>query len=121
MQSRRHFIGGVGAGLAAPLFAQQGAAKKPAANDTIQVALIGAGGMGQGDASTAAQLGHKIVAVADVYDGRLTHSKELWGSDVFTTRDYREVLDRKDIDALIVATPDHWHQRIAIDAMSAGK
>jgi len=92
------------------------------ANDHIQIALIGAGGQGQGDTKTALQVpGVKLVAVADCYDGRLEHSKELWGNDVFTTRDYREVLSRKDIDAVIVGTPDHWHKQVAVDAMKAGK
>ncbi|WP_213806808.1 Gfo/Idh/MocA family oxidoreductase [Granulicella sp. dw_53] len=91
-------------------------------NNQIQFALIGAGIRGQSDAATAAQVpGAKIVAVADAYDGRLAHSKELWGNDIFTTRDYREILSRKDIDAVIIATPDHWHRQIAVDAMKAGK
>ena len=86
------------------------------ANDQIQLALIGAGIQGQGDTKTAVQVpGVKLVAVADCYDGRLEHSKELWGSDVFTTRDYKEILARKDVDAVIIGTPDHWHKQIAVE------
>jgi predicted dehydrogenase len=93
-----------------------------AANDTIQLGLIGAGGQGMSDTRVALSVpGAKLVAVSDIYDGRLTRSKELWGQDLFTTRDYRELLQRKDVDAVIVATPDHWHQQIAVDAMKAGK
>jgi predicted dehydrogenase len=90
--------------------------------DRIQIALIGAGGQGMGDTRTALRVpGIELVAVADVYDGRLTRSREVWGNQVFTTRDHREVLARPDVDAVIIATPDHWHARIAIDAMKAGK
>ncbi len=97
-------------------------AKPVAANDHIQIALIGAGGQGQGDTKVAVQVpGVKLVAVADCYSGRLDHSKELWGDDIFTTRDYSEILARKDIDAVIIGTPDHWHKRASCDAMKAGK
>ena len=93
-----------------------------AANDHIQIALIGAGIQGQGDTSVAVEVpGVKLVAVADCYDGRLEHSKELWGNDIFTTRDYREILARKDVDAVIIGTPDHWHKQASVDAMKAGK
>jgi predicted dehydrogenase len=99
-----------------------GQAPAPAANDRIQIALIGAGGMGMGDARYALSLpGVALVAVSDIYDGRLARAKELWGNQVATTRDYREVLARKDVDAVIIATPDHWHSAITIDALNAGK
>jgi len=105
------------------LTAVQSEPARPAgANDQIQFALIGAGIQGQGDTKVAVQVpGVKLVAVADCYDGRLEHAKELWGEDIFTTRDYSEILARKDIDAVIIATPDHWHKRAAVDAMKAGK
>lgn len=91
-------------------------------NSNIQIALIGAGGMGMGDTRYARSIpGVKLVAVCDIYDGRLTRARELWGPELFTTRDHREVLARKDVDALIIATPDHWHQRITIEALQAGK
>jgi predicted dehydrogenase len=105
-----------------PLFAQSPTRPQRSPNDQIQLALIGAGIQGQGDTRTALQVpGVKLVAVADCYDGRLAHAKELWGSDIFTTRDYREILARKDVDAVLIATPDHWHKRAAVDALQAGK
>ena len=92
------------------------------ANDNINIALIGAGGMGSNDTMTALKVpGVKLVAVCDLYDGRLADAKKRWGQDIFTTRSYKEILSRSDIDAVIVATPDHWHQQISIDAMRAGK
>jgi predicted dehydrogenase len=92
------------------------------ANDNINIALIGAGGMGTEDARTARMIpGVKIVAACDLFDGRLTEAKKNFGVDIFTTRDYKEILLRKDIDAVIVGTPDHWHKEISVDAMSAGK
>ncbi len=91
-------------------------------NDQIQVAVIGVGGMGQADANTAITVpGVKLVAACDLYDGRLQESKKLYGNDIFTTRDYREILQRKDIDAVIIATPDHWHKDISVAAMNSGK
>lgn len=96
--------------------------KAIAANDKIRIALIGTGGMGIGDTQTALMVeGVEVVAACDLYDGRLTRAKELWGKDIFTTRDYREVLERKDVDVVINATTDHWHEQISIDAMRKGK
>jgi predicted dehydrogenase len=129
--NRRSFLLVAGAATSSTIFGRKMHAlvgpveegfKQVAANDHIQIALIGAGIQGQGDTKVAIQVpGVKLVAVADCYDGRLAHSKELWGNDIFTTRDYREILARKDIDAVIIATPDHWHKQAAIDAMKAGK
>ncbi|MBT8299520.1 MAG: Gfo/Idh/MocA family oxidoreductase [Maribacter sp.] len=91
-------------------------------NDQINVGLIGSGIQGIYDTTAALKVnGVKLVAVCDLYTGRLDRAKELWGADISVTRDYRQLLDRKDIDAVIVATPDHWHKKITIDAMKAGK
>ena len=114
MPSRRHFLA---ASAAAPA-----ALSQVSPNNKIRLALIGAGGMGSADVNSSLATGQsELVAVADVYDGRLTRAKELWGSHILTTRDYREILAKKDIDAVIIATPDHWHASIAVDAMRAGK
>lgn len=97
-------------------------AKKYAANDRIQIALIGAGGMGVEDTKTALKIpGVELVAVCDLYDGRLKAAKDRWGKSIFTSRDYREILERSDVDAVIIGTPDHWHKQISVDAMNKGK
>lgn len=116
--SRRHFLQAGSLAAALPAAAQV----KLSANDKVQIALIGAGGMGSGDIEYERTIpGVKLVAVADVYDGRLERAKEKWGRDLFTTRDFREVLARKDVDAVVIATPDHWHAPITIEALNAGK
>jgi predicted dehydrogenase len=127
--TRREFLKTAGAGVTAAatsrtiLRAQTpGAAQELPPGDRIQIATIGFGIQGIGDTRSALRVpGVELVAVADVYDGRLTLAKELHGEQVFTTRDYREVLARPDVDAVIIATPDHWHARVAVDAMKAGK
>src|ERR1700743_475978 len=137
--NRRNFLKTVGAASAASLVgagaagaetgkrvhmlgAQAEPTRPVTANDHIQIALIGAGGQGMGDTKAAIQVpGVKLVAVADCYNGRLERSKEIWGADIFTTRDYNEILARKDVDAVIIGTPDHWHKQASVDAMKAGK
>ncbi len=90
--------------------------------DPIQIGLIGSGIIGHYDTDTALKVeGVKLRAVCDLYTGRLDRAKEKWGPDVFTTRDYRVLLQRKDIDAVLICTSDNWHQKIAIDALAAGK
>jgi len=124
--TRRDFLKTAAAGsVAAALPSAAAASQRPAEvppSDRVQIALIGAGGQGMSDMRNAVRVpGVQITAVSDIYDGRLQRSRELWGDDIFTTRDYRELLARRDVDAVIVATPDHWHARIATDAMKAGK
>jgi len=115
MTSRRHFLA---AAAASPLLGQ---VRVRSANDQVQIAIIGAGGQGTGDVQSSIAGGAKLVAASDIYQGRLTRVSEVFGKDVFVTRDYREVLARPDVDAVIIATPDHWHEKIAIDAMNASK
>src|ERR1051325_6986939 len=119
--TRRHFLTSttLGAGLATELMAEEPQRVSP--NDRIRVALIGNGIRGFADAHASLAAGAEMAAVSDVYEGRLTRAKEAWGNSIFTTRDYREVLARPDVDAVIIATPDHWHRQICIDAMNAGK
>ncbi len=96
--------------------------KKIAANDRINVAVIGLGIMGNENVKTALKVpGVQLVAACDLYKGRLERAKEVYGADLFTTNDYRKLLDRKDIDAVIIATSDHWHARITKDALKSGK
>ena len=87
----------------------------------VRFGLIGAGGQGQANMSAALKIpGVSITAACDLYDSRLERCKEIWGKDLYITRNYEEILDRKDVDAVIIATPDHWHERIATDALKAG-
>lgn len=91
-------------------------------DETIKIALIGAGGMGTADTKTALQHPNiELAGVCDLYDGRLEDAKSKWGSQLFFTKKYEDVLKRKDIDAVIIGTPDHWHKKISVDALNAGK
>ncbi len=99
------------------------AEKKISPGDTLRIGCIGMGIMGFNDVETALKVpGIQLVAVSDLYTGRLQRAKEVHGGkDLFTTNDYRVILDRKDIDAVIIATSDNWHVRIAAEALQKGK
>jgi predicted dehydrogenase len=62
-----------------------------------------------------------ITSVCDLYQGRIDAAKNRWGKDLFVTNDYKQLLKRADVDAVIIGTPDHWHRSIAVDALQAGK
>lgn len=96
--------------------------KNFSANDKIRLAVIGFGIQGHMDTGTALKVpGVELVAVCDLYNGRLDNAKEMYGKDIFTTRNYQEILDRADVDAVIIATSDNWHARITKEALKKGK
>ncbi len=96
--------------------------KKINANDTIQVGAIGLGIMGFNNCNTLLKIpGTKLISACDLYAGRLKRGKEVFGESLKTTNNYKEILSDPSIDAVIVSTTDHWHDKISIDAMKAGK
>lgn len=105
-----------------PRAAQAGGQANVPANEHIQVAAIGMGIMGFNNVATTVKVpGVKLVAACDLYSGRLKHAREVYGQDLRTTASYEEILDNPSIDAVIISTTDHWHDRIAIAAMKKGK
>jgi predicted dehydrogenase len=91
-------------------------------NDRVRIATIGMGIIGFIDTETALKVpGVELVAVADLYEGRRVHARERFGDRIAAYVDYHDVLARPDVDVVLVCVPDHWHARIAIDAMKAGK
>jgi predicted dehydrogenase len=93
------------------------------ANDRIHFGVIGTGAMGTGHLSELVKRSEQdnvqCLAVCDVFQRRLSKAISLCQGQGY--RDYRRLLERKDIDAVLIATPDHWHAKMAIDAMEAGK
>src|SRR5215831_18848410 len=91
------------------------------ANDTLRIGVIGAGRRMKGLLDSADKVApYQIVAVSDVYGPNRDAIKERSNGLATTHLDYREVL-AKDIDTVIIASPDHWHVRMAVDALAAGK
>jgi predicted dehydrogenase len=92
------------------------------ANDKVNIAAIGLGIMGLNNLEHTLKVpGVKLVAGCDLYTGRMDRMKELYGNDIAITKSYQEILDRKDIDAVIISTSDHWHDRMTIEALNKGK
>ena len=101
--------------------AQQRTSRGPAAS-RVRLGVVGFGVQGAKLASAAAAIaGVDVTAVADAFDARLERARELFGDACLAVRDYRTILDRRDIDAIIVATPDHLHVPAALQAIDAGK
>ncbi|HXZ81285.1 MAG TPA: Gfo/Idh/MocA family oxidoreductase [Terriglobales bacterium] len=97
-------------------------APSPAPSDRVRFGIIGVGMQGSPLLTNAIKLeGVECAAACDVYDGRHTLAREIAGPNVPTTRRYQELLENREIDCVIVAVPDHWHKRIVVDAVSAGK
>ncbi|MGI8784835.1 MAG: Gfo/Idh/MocA family protein [Acidobacteriota bacterium] len=127
--NRRDFVKTtVGAGVAAAgtlAMSRPAYARILGANDRINLGIIGVGGRGRALLRWSMETGLKegtaaqVVSVCDVYEKRKRVAQETSKGD--GTLDYRAILDRKDIDAVIIATPDHWHARMALEAMEKGK
>ena len=88
-------------------------------NDTPGIALVGCGGMGRGDLKNAARFG-RVVALCDVDEGHVAAAGQDW-PDAARERDFRKVMERKDVDVVVCGTPDHWHTLVSLAAMRAGK
>jgi len=125
---RRHFLKSAGTAAAASALpawfveeqrSDAAPAKPRSANDKPNVALVGCGGQGRGDAKRAQEFGN-VVAVCDVDEGRAQQTaKQFGGAAVFS--DFRKVMERKDVDVIITGTPDHWHTLVNLAAVKSGK
>jgi predicted dehydrogenase len=121
--SRRDFNKSAAMGVASlAMPATPGARGVLGANDRISVGLIGSGGMGQADLRDFLHTGQvDCLAIADPYEPNLDAGVMITNGAAKRYKDFRQILDRKDIDAVIIATPDHWHQIPMIMACEAGK
>jgi predicted dehydrogenase len=114
-QERRRFLKTLAAGYAATSFGYP-------ANETIGIGCIGTGGRAQALMKNFESIrGIRIAAVCDVWDTNLDRARQIAGPAAFATRDYRAVLERKDVDAVLIAAPDHQHVPLTMAALGAGK
>jgi predicted dehydrogenase len=120
---RREFLEKVGAGTAGLLAAgYTGTAKGFPVNETLNVACIGTGGRCRRLMQSLVKIpGVKIVAVCDIWDHHRELGRKLADPKATAVKDYHALLERSDIDAVLIGTPDHWHVPITIDACAAGK
>jgi len=121
--TRRSFLRNSGAAAIAYKIVDGGFQLKAAGpNDKIGMGFIGVGIRGSYllENFSAAPGVHPAIA-ADLYDGHLEHAKEVTGGKIETTKDYHKVIAHKDVDAVVIATPDHWHRQMMLDALAAGK
>jgi predicted dehydrogenase len=116
MTNRRTFLGHCGAGALSILEASS------PVSETVNVGCIGTGGRARALMKELLQMpGARIGAVCDVWDENLELGRQLAGSVSFATKDHRALLDRKDIDAVLIGAPDHQHVPLLVDACAAGK
>ena len=127
--NRRQFLqttaGAAAASATRPLLARAQSGGVVGANERVRLAIIGSGGRGNQVLTSFSQVPNNIfVAACDVFKERVESTVQRLstaGNRVDAYEDYRRVLDRKDIDAVLIATPDHWHPQLTIDACDAGK
>jgi predicted dehydrogenase len=92
------------------------------ANDRVRVGLLGSGGRGTYVSRQAKEFGNaEIAAMADIYEPRIDSARQQLNPSAIAHHDFRQLLDRKDIDAVIIGSPDHWHVAMTIAAVQAGK
>ncbi len=123
-QGRRRFIGAAGASVAgAGLLTAQSYSKVLGANDRIRMGIIGSGGRGRSVMGSFNKFAEdcEFIAVCDVYQPNIDEALRLSRTGAQTTMDYRELLDNRNVDAILNATPDHWHASVLLDAVAAGK
>ncbi len=120
--TRRKFLETTAAGGAAIGLAGLAPASSLGANDRVRVGVLGSGERAQYLMSLFNKVpGVEIVAVCDVYEPHRDKALLSAGEGAAGTAEYREVLDRKDVDAVIIGAPDHWHKKMVLDAVAAGK
>ncbi len=118
--SRRSLFARAAAG--AVVYRAVGAPAQAQTKGDVALGFIGSGIRGKGLIDEFKEVpGVRGIMVADIYDGAQQRAKEQLGDSILTTKDYRRVLDNKDIQAVVIATPDHLHLQMVLDALSAGK